>query len=222
MMLLLLHGPAIKASRIKLLEIKQKFDQNNVVVYEEGVDLQTILGGLSTGSLFSEQQLIILENPPEDFINYTLYPIPLGEAASSAYTLVLWFDHEVNVKKWPGFEPLFFPESKEVSVFPFLDLLAEGNSKAFLEIKKLKDVGFDVHYLITMVFYLLRNLVTTPPTAPNFVKRKLIKQRSRFNMEKIKALYKNILEIDFKIKSGFLEKPQAEFMLVNKFIAKQD
>ncbi len=211
MMLLLLHGPAKNASRKKLLEIKQKFDQNNVIVYEEGVDLQTILGGLSTGSLFQEQQLIILENPAEDFAFDSSY-INLHSS------LVLWFDHEVDVKKWSGFEPLFFPESREISVFPFLDLLADGKAQAFLEIEKLKNTGFDVHYLITMIFYLLRNLVATPPNAPDFVKRKLIKQRIRFDIGGIKSLYKDILEIDFKIKSGLLEKPQAEFLLVNKFL----
>ncbi|MBU1031396.1 hypothetical protein KKE03_00510 [Patescibacteria group bacterium] len=211
MMLQLLHGPAISVSRKKLLEIKQKFDPNNVMVYEEGIDLQTILGGLSTGSLFPEQQLIVLENPPDFVFDFPLSPCPLS--------LVLWFDHEVDVKKWPGFEVGFFPEAREVSAFPFLDLLAEGNTKAFLEINKLKAGNFDVHYLIIMVFYLLRNLVATPSNAPDFVKRKLAKQRTRFDLEKIQRLYKDILEIDFKIKSGFLEKPQAEFLLIKKFIA---
>lgn len=217
MKLLLLHGNAKIASRKKLIELKQKFDQNSVVVFEEGTDLQTILGSISTPSLFSDERLIILENPPEDFLNYTLNPVP--------YTLILWFDHEVNskkpilgfVKKEKG-EILFFPEGKEISVFPFLDLLATKDKKAFLELKKLKDAGFDIQYFITMVFYLLRNLAMTPKNAPLFVKQKLERQRKNFDLEKIKNLYKEVLEIDFKIKSGLLEKDQAEFLLVNKFI----
>ena len=113
---------------------------------------------------------------------------------------------------------LFFPEGKEVSVFPLLDHLANGDKKAFLEIKKLKNGGFDIFYIITMVFYLLRNLVSTPKTAPQFVKDKLVRQRKNFSLERLTNLYKEILEIDFKIKSGLLEKDQAEFLLVNKFI----
>lgn len=209
MMPLLLHGFAINASRKKLQELKKKFNQDNIVVFEEGTDLQIIKGSLVTFPLFSDQQLIIVENPLEELANYTLHHTP--------YTLILWFDHEVDVKKWPGVEVLFFPESKEISVFPFLDLLAANDKKAFLEMEKLKNAGFDIHYCLTMVFYLLRNLIATPKNAPDFVKRKLIRQRAEFDREKITRLYKDILEIDFKIKSGLLEKPQAEFLLVNKF-----
>ncbi len=209
MKLLLLHGPAKAASRQKLIELKQKFDQNDIVVFEERANIQAMLGSLSTASLFSEERLIILENPSEDSINYTLYPIP--------YTLILWFFHKKKKKKWPGFECLLFSEGREVSVFPFLDCLAEGSNKAFLEIDKLKKAGFEIQYFITMVFYLLRNLAVTPKNAPQFVKDKLQRQRKNFSQEKITKLYKEILELDFKIKSGLLEKPQAEFLLINKF-----
>ncbi len=215
MKLLLLHGSAKTASRKKLIEFKQKFDQNNVVVFEESSDLQVMLGSLSTPLLFSDEQLIILENPSEDFTNFPLIPTP--------YTLILWFDHEVAPKK-PVMEwfkingqILYFPEAKEVSVFPFLDYLASQDKKAFLELNKLKNAGFDIQYFITMVFYLLRNLTSTPKSAPQFVKDKLQRQRKSFDLEKITNLYKEIIEIDFKIKSGLLEKSQAEFLLVNLF-----
>lgn len=227
MKLLLLHGVAINSSRLRLAAFKQKFSANEIVVYESGTSIQEIMGGLLTLPLLSEQRLIILENPPEDLANYTLYPIPyLSEGkASSAYTLILWFDHEVGekskvldwVKKNKG-EVLYFPEAKEVSVFPFLDYLAAKDQKAFLEIEKLKKGSFDIHYLLTMTFYLLRNLVVTPKNAPEFVRKKLIRQRTGFSREKLTSLYKAILEIDFKIKSGLLEKSQAEFLLVNNFL----
>jgi len=218
MKLLLLHGPAINNSRLRLSAFKQKFGDSEVVVYESGAGIQEIMGGLLTVPLLSEQRLTILENPPED--------LALSILDSGDLTLIFWFDHEVSekskvldwVKKNKG-EILFFPEAKEVSVFPFLDCLVVKDKKAFLEIEKLKKGGFDIHYLLTMVFYLLRNLVVTPKNAPDFVKRKLIKQRAGFSREKLINLYKDVLEIDFKIKSGLLEKPQAEFLLVNKFIS---
>lgn len=207
---LLLHGPAKTASRKKLVDLKQKFDQNNVVVYEEGTDLQSIKTALSSQSLFGDRQLIILENPPDDLkFQYFKFQIDL----------ILWFDHEVDTKKWPGFEYLFFPEAREISVFPLLDLLAAKDTKAYLEIEKLKKAGFDIHYFLTMTFYLLRVLAVTPQNAPQFVKDKLQRQRRNFPVEKIVKLYKDILEIDFKIKSGLLEKEQAEFLLVNKFLS---
>jgi len=215
---LLLHGPAINNSRSKLSALKLKFDTNNVVVFESGTSVSEVLGSLMTPSLFPEEKLFILENPSEDFC-------PDLSLVTSSLSLVLWFDHELSekkpvlewVKKIKG-EILFFPESKEISVFPFLDYLAESDSRAFLEIKKLKMGGFDIFYFLTMTFYLLRNLINTPKTAPQFVRQKLERQRRNFDLEKITKLYKYILEIDFKLKSGLLEKDQAEFLLVNKFI----
>lgn|SRR3989344_3367884 len=222
MKLQLLHGPALSSSRAKLLSIKQKFDPNNVVMFDPSTSsgqgsVENIQAVLMTPSLLSEEQLIILENPDETFTDYTLYPIP--------YTLIFWFDHEVLnkkpimewVKKEQG-ELLFFPEAKEVSVFPFLDLLASGDKKAFLEMDKLKKANYDTQYFITMIFYLLRSLAVIPKNALPFVKQKLERQRKRFNLEKIENLYKDILKIDFKIKSGLMEKDQAEFLLINKFI----
>lgn len=209
MKLLLLHGPATSASRYKLQSLRKNFNPDNIVVFDSDASAGQVVADLMTVPMFSEERLIIWENPSE------VFKLPTTNLPA---TLVLWFDHEVDVKNWPTFEPLFFPESKEVSVFPFLDFLATGDKRAFLEIEKLKKAGFDIHYFLTMVFYLLRGLVVTPKKSPDFVKRKLAKQRTRFSREDIKSLYKDLLEIDFKLKSGLLEKPQAEFMLVNKFL----
>ncbi len=209
MKLLLLHGPAINSSRQKLLQLKQKFDQGAVVVFEKGAELTEILTNLQSQSLFNGERLIIVENPSEDFINYTLYPIP--------YTLVLWFDHEIDIKKWKDAEVLFFPEAKEISVFPFLDFLGNKDKRAYLELEKLKQ-NYDSQYLITMILYLLRNLSCTPKNAKDFVRNKNAKMRKNFNQKELTNLYQSILEIDFKIKSGLLETAQAEFSLVNLFL----
>lgn len=215
-MLQLLHGPAIRSSRERLVLIKGKFSLDNVTVFDGKTNLQQILANLQNQSLFESERLVVLENPPDDF----QFP-----NFNSQLSIVLWFDHEVSktkpiikvVQELKG-GILFFPEEREASIFPFLDYLAAGDKKAFVEIDKLKKSNFEIQYFITMVFYLLRNLVVTPKTAPQFVKDKLQKQRKNLSQDKIKRLYKDILEIDFKIKSGLLEKDQAEFLLVRKFI----
>src|SRR3989344_4688372 len=202
MKLHLLHGAAKAASRKKLTEIKQKFDPNNILVFEEGADFKQIKDNLAASSIFPTNRLVVLENPDEK--------IAFDNLDSSDYlTLVLWFDHEVNTRKWVDAEILFFPEGRETSVFPLLDLLAADNTKAFLEIKKLKMAGFDLYYIMTMVFYLLRNLVASPKNAPDFVKQKLMRQRKNFNLERLIFLYKEVLQIDFKLKSGLIEVEQA-------------
>lgn len=216
MKLLLLHGSANNASREYLINIKRKFDQNNVVTYESGVSVEEVLGSLMTQPLLGEPQLVVWENPDENLsLDSSLLP--------PTSSLIFWFDHELKNKslldwvKKNGGQISFFPESKEVSVFPLLDKLANGEKNAFLEVDKLKKGGFDIFYIITMVYYLLRTLTVTPKNAPEFVKKKLNRQRERFDLEKIKNLYKYILEMEFKLKSGLLEKDQAEFLLVNLF-----
>lgn len=205
-----LHGPGISESRKKLLELRQKFDPNNVVVFEKGSNSDEILAAIQTVPMFSEERLIIAENPPSDFVfDYSLYPNP--------YSIILWFDHEIDPKKYSQAEVLFFPEAKEVSVFPFLDKLAEKDKNAYLKLDKLKKAGYDSQYFITMIFYLLRNLVYQPKNMHPFAKQKAIKQSKNFSYDEIISLYKFILETDFKIKKGLMEPDQAEFLLTARF-----
>lgn len=213
--LALLHGPAITNSRKKLSGLKDTF-KGNVLVFGKGTDPQTILAHLMTPTLLDGEQLIILENPPEDFV----FDSSLITDHSS---LIFWFDHEISEKKllmgWlkkQSAEILFFPESREKSVFPFLDLLGNQDKKAYLELAKLRTAGFDLQYFITMVFYLLRSFINPNPKAPTFAKQKLIKQRQNF--PDLAKIYQQILELDFKVKSGLLEDGQAEFQLVNTFL----
>lgn len=207
MKLLLLHGPAIISSRKHLTEIKSKFDSNNVVLFDKGDDIKDVINSLTTPSLLNNDQLVVWENPSEEFTPYPLYPIPC--------TLLLWFDHEVDIKKYPNFQSFFFPESKEVSIFPLLDSLGSKDKKAFMEIDKFKKL--DNQYLITMIFYLLRNLVATPKKAADFVKRKNQKMRENFSEEELVNLYKYVLDLDFKIKSGLIEENLLKFLIIKKF-----
>lgn len=219
MRVVLLHGPAQISSRSRLLEIKKSFTPDEIVTFSEGSNLQDILGTISTPSLLSTNQLTILENPPEDL------DLPL---ANDNLSLVLWFDHEVSVKKSilesvkkNRGEILFFPAEKEASIFPFLDLLGNRDKKAYLELAKLQKTHekfSDMQYLSTMIFYLLRSLLITPTNAAPFVKQKLDKQRKNFSQNELENLYRATLETDFKIKSGLLDLKQAQFQLIDNFV----
>ena len=52
MKLLILHGPAITSSRKKLINIKEKFSPNDVVIFEKGADPEDVLAVLQTVSMF--------------------------------------------------------------------------------------------------------------------------------------------------------------------------
>ncbi len=218
MKVVVLHGPGKTGSRNKLLEIKQKYTDENVVVLPGGVTEMELKSALNTDSLFSEERLVIIENPSESFKLE-------GLSGAEGVTLVIWLDKDLDARKSLfkslkefGAQLLNFPEAKEMSVFPFLDNLADGKKEAFLELKKLNEAGYDSQYYITMIFYMLRSLVATPKNAPSFVKQKLSRQRGRFSESDLTELYKFVLETDFKIKSGLIENDQAQFLLVNRFL----
>ncbi|MDO8618497.1 MAG: hypothetical protein Q7R49_00970 [Candidatus Daviesbacteria bacterium] len=219
MKLLLLHGPATRASREKLLTIKQKFDETSVQIFDLSVTATQIANVTASISLLDEHRLIILENPEE---------LPGQMNSDEALTLALWFDQELPEKnkilqfvKDNSGEIFYFPPEKELTIFPFLDLLASRSPQAFAEISKLQKTHekfSDNQYLITMIFYLLRSLVVTPKTAPSFVKQKLEKQRKNFDSKDLVSLYGFVLETDYKIKTGLIDQTQAQFLLVNKFL----
>lgn len=215
MKLLFLHGPAVNLSRQRLSLVKSQFEAADVLVFEKGSDPQTMMGNLMTPSLLSKEQLIVLENAPELDLS----------ALSDNLTVVFWFDKEINEKnKLLNFvrenkgQVLYFAPEKETSVFPFLDRIAARDKQAFLEIKKIKQAGFDSQYLITMILYQLRSLVATKKDAKVFVKEKVARQRKNFTLEELVDLYRFVLATDFKIKTGLIENTQAEFLIVNKFV----
>lgn len=216
MKVLLLHGPGEVGSRKKLVSIKESWSGETLTLGSQTTQVE-VNDQLSQQNLFANNRLIILENPSE--------ALKLVKNRVEEVTLVIWLDHDIDQRKSlfkslkeVSAEIINFPEAREVSVFPFLDNLADGKKEAFLELKKLKMGGFDSQYFITMIFYMLRSLVATPKNAPQFVRSKLQRQRTRFSQEELTNLYKDILEIDFKLKSGLLENDQAQFLLVNKFL----
>lgn len=216
MKLHLLHGPGVTSSRSKLQYIKRGFDPNSIVVFGAESSPDRVAGSLLTSPLFSQDMLIIWENPPED--------CAIDAALTDRLSLVLWFDSELKpkspalefVKKNNG-EIFFFGEAKEVSAFGFLDCLGSRDGKAFLELQKLKSARYDFFYALAMVYYLLRSLVCLPVNTPEFVRKKTAKQRLNFTANDLRELYRGILEIEFGLKTGLLDIPQAEFLLVNFF-----
>lgn len=218
MKVVLLHGPATAVSRKHLSNLKSKYLIDDIEHFEKGSNLDSLKSRLTTISFLSTNRLLILENLPET-ISFEEYEV------SDDVTLVFWFDHEISVtkavfkfvSKHKG-QVLLFPEGKETSVFPFLDLLGAKSSRAFTQMDKLKQAGFDIQYLITMMIFFLRKMVLPSKNVPVFVQEKLLQQKANFPEQRIRELYRHILNIDYKIKSGEIEKVQAEFLIVNEFL----
>lgn len=220
MKLILIHGNALSAISRKISEFKQKFDSLSITeINGKESSFHDAVVKLSTGDLFSESRLVILEQfdekidisklPDDKELTVVLkYPKPLTEASQ-----ILKNARTLNAQIIP------LSERDEISVFPFLDALADKNSqKAFTELDKLY-AEYGAQYLLTMIFYLFRKLVIRPKKAQQYAIDKVNKQKRNFDIAKVTTLYKFGIETDFKIKSGLLEEKMGLTMLVERILA---
>lgn len=218
-MIVLVCGNAFSSISQKISQLKSTFDP--IAISELNVRSlgwgQVVLN-LSGGGLFDEKRLVILEDVD---MGVSLDDIP----DSLNLTVVLKFLKPLpatsNILKWVMQKKgLIFnlTEKNEVSIFPFLDALVEKRAERVLPQldKLLRDFGGQ--YLLTMITFALRRLVATPKTLPPFVLNKIVSQKRSFTMDKIKNLYRECLETDFKVKSGKIDEKIGLTLLVEKIL----
>lgn len=216
MSLIIIHGNGLIAISQKVLEIKKRFAPLLVTeISGKNLSFDQALVELATLSLFAPDRLVILEEF-DDKIDLTKIP------QQAELTVVIKYNKAVSpatIKKAQElkFQILSFTEKDETSIFPFLDKLAEKNQQTLLEIDKLLN-QYGGQYILTMIFYMLRRMIILSKNLPPFVVKKITRQSQNFPPEKISQLYKEALEIDFKIKTGRIEEKMAVTLLINKIL----
>lgn len=215
MKLILIHGSLQDLVLKKLSAVKQDFSPLSVT------EISQIGPGFSLASpdLFSEKRLIILENPDIKTVEKAV-----GETDPDL-TVVVKFSKSLE-KSSPVLKKLVevkaeifeFNEQNQSSIFPFLDMLGTKNKNSLWEFEK-NYSGFGGQYLLTMLAYFLRRMIQKPKSGSDFMKRKIESQKRNFPVEKIKLLYKEIIETDFEIKQGLTDEKLAVTILVNKILS---
>lgn len=215
MKLILIHGNLQDAVIKKLSSIKKDFDPLSIT---EASDLGSGFHFSSPG-LFSEKRLIITENPDLKLVEKAALE------TDPDLTVVIKFSKSLEktsvilkkVTELKG-EIYNYDETNQTSIFPFLDMLGTKNKNAFKEYEK-NYPEFGGQYLLTMLAYFLRRMIQKPKSGSDFMRQKIDSQKKNFPESKIKDLYKEIIETDFKIKQGFIEEKIAVTMLVQKILA---
>jgi hypothetical protein len=110
-----------------------------------------------------------------------------------------------------------FSENNQTSIFPFLDNLGNLSKNALKEFEK-NYQEFGGQYLLTMYAYFLRRLILQPKSGSEFIRQKINSQKKNFPESKIKFLYKEIIETDYKIKQGLTEEKLALTLLTHKIL----
>lgn len=218
MNLIVLHGNGLVGISNRLLAIKKEFDKDSVQeISVKKVEMGKVLAEISTPQLFSDKRLVILEDI-EDKINVEQLP------EDDQLTLVLRFNKSipknssllkqaVNKKA----QVIELTEKEESNIFPFLDGLVEKKSNSLKELEVLYE-QFGSQYILTMIYFQLRKLATSPKNLPPFVLKKIAAQKQNFNQAKLVKVYRKVLETDFKIKQGLLEERIGLTILAKSFI----
>lgn len=228
-MIIILHGDHQVESRNRLLELKsQASELNKEIITLDGalIELTDLIQSLEATSLFNEQKLVIAENllsilkagaKRDEIIEYLVkapFVIPGNAEESDKVDLILWEKGSV------GRSIIKLKKQKQVSVeefkmpqviFSFVDNLKPHNVKELLNsFHKTIDSNIVPEIIFTMMIRQFRLLIAlktgadiseTNRLAP-WQKGKLSKQSHEFSLEKLKQLYKELLLIDFQIKTG--------------------
>lgn len=217
--MILLHGLGEVAKRNQLLQIKKSYPSDAVTVVDfKQAGLGQVKMVLSSGSLFAEKRLLIVENVPDDLDVSELtggdesVEVVLVAGSPSATKPILKTAQQSKVRV------MAFEGDKEVSAFPFLDALLEKRPEAYGELEKLLE-EYGEMYVITMIYYALRrNLLPLP--ASDFAKKKIIQQKKNYTEQDFARLYKKVIEIENGFKSGTVDSHAALTTLVAEFLVK--
>lgn len=219
-MIILIHGGGLAATSKKISEIKKSFDPLTVQEFSgKQTEFEQAIIGLSTGGLFSEKRLVILEDFDE---KVGLDKVPDADGLTVVFktnknlTVSSVLLKKAVLKKAQIFN---FTEAGETSIFPFLDNLADKNPKALKQLEDYLD-EWGGQYVLTMVFYMLRRMLQSPKKLPPFIQQRIAKQKQNFSTERIAGLYNEGLETDYKIKNGLMEEKIGLTLFVNEVLSK--
>lgn len=186
-MITLLHGENVTASRKRLSEIKDNFDGE--VVY---ADLNS---SLESSSLFFSKRLLILEN---------VLGVKLPEIDND--NLVFWEGKKLSatqitsfLKKYPKANVEEF--KIDPVVFKFVESIGPGNQKVMMPLWKKYMATEEPEIAMTMIVRQIKLMLVNENMAP-WQKERLARQASLFGEERLKKMLGELLEIDYKNKSG--------------------
>lgn len=219
--MLILHGENIANSRLVLgQKIAAYRTKGHEIVKFSGaeINLTAIKQAFESLSMFSSDRLVVVENFLSSPKNLDRDQI-LDFIKKGLFTnLLLWEGKKIDGRMLASLKAQILSFDLNPLIFRFLDALAPDNPKNSL---------YWLHQCLTqdspeLIFYLLGRQIKTLILAadlgskgltglPEWKKGKLVSQAQKFGLEKLLKLYRELLEIDYRQKTG-----QAPFNLTSR------
>ena len=209
------HGQDIVTSRKELYLIREKYTDMEVILFDNrNFDMTAFFQACQSDSLFGNRRLIILEN----LINQRLSKNKLEFAAflswlkkfTGPHELVFWEEKELTKTQLA-----LFPKNIDLAVFrlpknifPFLTAIYPGNTVNVFELFQQALSQNPPELVYTMLVRQFRYLLMVKDPVANITdlapwqKSKFISQAKYFTLEQLITIYRQLIAIDVKIKSG--------------------
>lgn len=217
-MITILHGDEIVASRQQLSNlINLAKSQGREIIKLDGqkCDFSQIRQALESSSLFVQEKLVVFENLIKRVQKYKDKEIPRYFIKSKIQVdVILWENKEFSqaiIKKFAK-NPVVRLFKIPSIAFKFLESLKPHNAKYSLTLLQQYLEAAPAPVIFFMLIRQFRFLFLTKSNNKNgpsdfkklafWQKQKLTNQSRWFTIEKLKEIYKKLLEIEYKTKTG--------------------
>lgn len=209
-MLTIIHGDNYFSSRQTLDQIKRSQSGENLEIIDaSSLSLTKLVQMVEGGSLFGEEKVIIIENLLSRKIKENSQIFEYLRKMSNQVNCTLWEGKEISkttLAEFPKAKIFIFKIEK--NLFRFLDTIRPGNFKISLALfhKVLDQDGPEmVFFMIVRTFrhlILMKSQSAFIDNLSPWQQQKVITQAKEFSLEQLKRAYKDLLDIDYSIKSG--------------------
>lgn len=210
-MITLFHGDYIEASRNELARIKSISQDKDVREVEgKNLDTQALTQALESSSLFGGDTVVIVYGLLKALGRKTKQAEAFTSIlAGSSASVYLWEDKEIAptlIKQLGGSAAVRLFKLPSV-IFQFLDALAPGNTQKILSLYG-ELIAFEAPELVhSMLAKRVRQLLmladnVTPAGLAGWQASRLTTQARSFSIKQLRALYQELVDMEYSIKSG--------------------
>ncbi|OGG32351.1 hypothetical protein A3I51_03055 [Candidatus Gottesmanbacteria bacterium RIFCSPLOWO2_02_FULL_38_8] len=210
-MKILIHGVDNAKSRLKLREILEDKIQEKIFLEGKKVSFQEAVLACETSSLIAEDKIIVLENffqRKESREKSAILAYLFN--SSFSFKVIFWEDKELDKRKIKNLSPnlQIYHFDYPGTLFKFLDGLGIQSSASILNQFHLLLKNNDSQLIFSFIVRQFRFLLmiyeekNNSLAIPDWQFFKLKRQAQNFNLDKLINLYRQLLQIDYRVKTG--------------------
>ncbi len=202
-MITLLHGDNIEASRSEFIRMKAAAKDKDIRTFDgRTIDAASLTQGLESRSMFGGETVVFIENLFGKLGRKTKLIEQLAAIiGDSASDVVVWEDKEMGTTVLKNLGKATVRLFKIPSIiFQFLDTLSLPTYQQLVQTEP-------PELVFSMLTRRIRQLIqlrdgVTPEGMQGWQISRLTRQAKLFTMERLLAMYKKLLDIEYSIKSG--------------------